>query len=188
MSASAMSLAPDATRVIASSEPLAESRVTARSSVRNKSFTEATTNGAAAPSMARSSEKRMAVDAYAPPEPEARTHRSAMSDRKVVQREVVERFNMMLGLRPNGPSVRNPKFASSCSALRGELRIREDTSKFMILVWFRFRSSLERLAAGWGELLNHHTRCEGVLDATYVCLMTPAMDGPATACHYSVFW
>ena len=43
-------------------------------------------------------------------------------------------------------SVPNPKSASSCSALRSGLWIREDTSKSMILVWIRFRSSLEGLA------------------------------------------
>ncbi|MEH2512124.1 hypothetical protein V1291_003478 [Nitrobacteraceae bacterium AZCC 1564] len=42
--------------------------------------------------------------------------------------------------------VLNPKFVSSCSALRSELWIREDTSNFIILVWFRFRSSLEEFA------------------------------------------
>ncbi|MEH2513662.1 MFS family permease [Nitrobacteraceae bacterium AZCC 1564] len=54
-------------------------------------------------------------------------------------------------------SVPNPKFASSCSALRSELWIREDTSRPTILVWFRFRSSLKNSQEKSGELLNHHT-------------------------------
>jgi hypothetical protein len=51
------------------------------------------------------------------------------------------------GGHPADPSsVPNPKFALPRSASRSELWIREDTSKFMTLVWFRFRSSLEGLA------------------------------------------
>jgi hypothetical protein len=48
--------------------------------------------------------------------------------------------------RVSVPSAPNLKFASLCSAFRSELQIRNGTSKFMILVWFRFRSALEALA------------------------------------------
>jgi hypothetical protein len=43
-------------------------------------------------------------------------------------------------------SVPYPKFALRCSMLGSELRIRKNTSKSKIPVWFRFRSSLEGLA------------------------------------------
>ena len=48
-------------------------------------------------------------------------------------------------------SVPNPKFASFCGAHFSELRIRKDTSKIIVLVWFWIRSSLDGLAANTEE-------------------------------------
>jgi hypothetical protein len=50
------------------------------------------------------------------------------------------------GADKNIASVLNPKFASFYGTFHSELRIQKDTSKFMILVWFWFRSSLEEVA------------------------------------------